>query len=192
MPDPSLSEAMQEALANASTDRILIDTISIYFDGLVDDEGNPSELRLFGGENAHAVRDDGVPLLYAKIEDDAEREAGEIVEFLGVPYQLMLPPMTSQSVAAAQLSVDSVDRKAHSLLEQAALSGKQITVTLRFYIAGEEATGPTSLPPREFIMVGGSGANASIDARLVFIAIGKKPFPATTYTPERFGTLVNA
>lgn len=192
MPDPTISEAMQEALANASTDKILIGTISIYFEGLQDDDGNPDELYLFGGENSHAVTDDGVPLLYARIEDGAPRNAGQIVEFKGVPFNLTLPPMTGDASAVAQLSVDSVDRKGHALLEAAATGGKRIYVTVRFYISGAEADGPTSLPPRRYIMVGAAGANAAIEAGLTFLALGNKPFPAETYTPEDFRTLAYA
>ncbi len=189
MPDPTLSEVEQEAYASASPDKLMIDTISIYYDGLVNDNDEPDELFLFNGNNAHSVSDEGVPLLFARIEAGAPRRAGELVTMLGIPFQLTRAPMTTETVAAAQLSIDSVEREAHDLLEAAAKGGKQIEVTYRSYRSGAEDGGPESLPPRRFIMTGASGSNASIDGRLVFLAIGKKPFPADTYRPDEFRTL---
>lgn len=192
MPDPTLDEVTQEAYASASPDKLMIDTISIYYDGLVDDDDNPSELYLFDGNNSHAVNEEGVPLLVARIEADAPRNAGAVITMLGIPFVITPAPMTTETVAAAQLSIDSVGHESHDLLEAAAKGGKQIEVTYRLYRSGAEDEGPQSLPPRRFIMVGATGSNASVDARLVFLAIGKKPFPADTYRPDEFRTLAYA
>src|SRR3989304_5127951 len=59
--DPTLDGGLQEAYASASPDKILIDTISIYYDGLVDGEDNPAELYLFNGENSTTVSEAGGP-----------------------------------------------------------------------------------------------------------------------------------
>lgn len=189
MPDPTLDEVMQEAYASASTDKIVIDTISVYYDGLVDDEENPTELYLFRGDNADSISDAGVPLLPAKIEDDAPRNAGETVTFIGVPFDIVLAPMTGEPVVAAQLTIDSVAREMHDILAAAAIGGKAIQVTYRAYVKGSELDGPQSLPPRRFILTGASADNASVSGRLVFLAIGNRQFPFDSYQPETYRTL---
>lgn len=189
MPDPTLDDVLNEAYASASPDKIIIDTISIWYDGLEPTEGGDEELYLFRGENATQITDAGVPLLTARIEADARRNAGDLVTFLGIPFNITLPPMTTEAVAAAQLSIDSVGREAHDLLEAAAKGGKQVEVTYRCYVQGNETVGPQSLPPRRFVMIGATGANAAVDARLVFLAIGNRPYPFDSYRPNTFRTL---
>src|SRR5581483_11030388 len=190
MPDPTLNDVLQEAYASASPDKIIIDTVSIYYAGLVDDHGDPAELYLFSGENSTTVREDGVPLLVARIEAAAARNPGALVTFLGIPFQLTLPAVNIEAVAAAQFTIDSVEREMHAVLEAAAKSSKQIEVTYRSYVKGLEDAGPQSLPPRKFIMQGASAGNASASGRLAFLSIGNIPYPFDTYRAETFRTLV--
>lgn len=189
MPDPTLDEVLQEAYASAAPDKIVIDTISVYYDGLLNAQAEPDELYIFGGENASAVDEKGVPLLVARIEQDALRHGGELVTFLGIPFSITLPPMNTEAVAAAQITIDSVGREMHDILEAAAKAGKQIEITYRAYVRGNETEGPQSLPPRKFIFTGAVAANASVSGRLAFLAMGNRPYPFDTYTPEVFRTL---
>jgi hypothetical protein len=189
MPDPTLDDVMREAYASASPDKVPIDTLSFYYEGLVDDLGAPSELYVFTGENETAVSEDGTPLLSARLEATAERNAGEVVTFLGVPFGITLAPMRTDAIVAAQLILDSVNREGHDLLEAAAKGGKQIEVTYRTYIAGNELTGPQSLPPRKFVLANAKGANDSITGQLVFLPMGNRPYPFDTYRPDTFKTL---
>src|SRR3972149_6914090 len=170
--DPTLDEVLQEAYASASPDKILIDTISIYYDGLVDGEDNPAELYLFNGENSTTVS-----------------EAGEPVTYLGISFKIVLAPMNNEPVASAMLTVDSVGREMNDALEAAAKGGKAIEVTYRLYVKGQETVGPQSLPPRKFVFSGAEAANASVNGRLAFLAIGNRAYPFDSYRPENFRTL---
>jgi hypothetical protein len=192
MADPTFNDVLQEAVASASPDKIMIDTLSIYYDGLVDDGDQPSELYLFNGDNAHAVTQDGVPQLFARIEASAARNGGQMATFLGLPFQFALPPMNTDAVTAASLTIDSVGREMHEVLELASKAGKRIEVTLRTYWKDHEDDGPQNLPPRRFLMVGVTGANGAVSGRLAFLSIGNRPFPFDTYKPDAFRTLANA
>lgn len=187
--DPTLNDVLQEAYASASVDKVIIDTLSFYYDGLVNDDEQPDEVYLFKGENYSSLTEDGVPLLLARIEAGAARNAGQVVTFRGVPFALTLPPMTNEPVAAAQLSIDSVNREMHDLLEAAAKGGKAIEVTYRSYVVGLENDGPQSLPPRRFLLSGVTGNNASVQGRLMFLHIGSRAYPFDSYRPETFRTL---
>jgi hypothetical protein len=189
MPDPTLNEAIQEAYASATPDKLMIDTLSIYYDGLVNDLDQPAELYLFDGNNPTSVTDAGVPLLLAKIEDTAPRAGGEMVTFIGVPFSITLPEMSTEAAVSAALQIDNVGREASDLLAAAAQGGKAITVTYRNYRAGAEASGPQNIPPRVFTLYDAEAAAGSVTGRLGFLSIGNRRFPFEPYRPDRFRTL---
>jgi hypothetical protein len=189
MPDPTLDEVMEEAYASASSDKILIETISIYYSGLINDVGQPDEVYLFNGDNSASVSDEGVPLLPARLEEGAERNSGQVVTFLGRPFTIVPAPMNTESIVVGSLRIDSVGREMHDMLEAAAKGGKAIEITYRTYIKGNELTGPQSLPPRKFHLQGATGDNTSVSGQLAFIAIGNRPYPYDSYRPDRFKTL---
>jgi len=179
---------MREAYASASSDKILIDTLSFWFEGMEPSPG-ASELYLFNGDNPTVVDDNGVPLLNARIEASSLRDAGRIVTFIGIPFSITLPAISVDTVVSAQLTVDSVNREGHDLLEAAAKGGKPIEVTFRTYILRSELDGPSNDPPLRFRFAGASADNNSVTGRLEFLAIGNVPFPRDIYRPERFPTL---
>lgn len=189
MPDPSLDDVLAEAFASASADKQIIDTISIWYDGLQPTDGGDEELYLFNGDNATTITEDGVPLLTARIEAGAPRNAGQLVTFIGIPFSITLPSMADEAEASAQLRVDSVGREMHTLLEAAAKGGKTIYVTYRAYVKGTETDGPHNLPPRRFIFSDAAAMNDAVEGRLAFLAIGNRAYPFDSYTPDRFPTL---
>jgi hypothetical protein len=189
MPSPTLSDAIKEAYASASSAAPAIETISVYYNGLVDDDDNPTELYIFTGANATSYRDDGLPLLSGKIEATAARNAGDVVTFLGIPFAITLPNVTEDPEVTAQITVDNVGREMSDLLAAAATSGNAVYMTYRPYIAGSELEGPEADPPITFILKNVQAPGSTVTADLITQTIGNRRFPFETYTPERFPTL---
>lgn len=189
MSDPSLSDAIKEAYASADSSQPITETISVYYAGLVDDLENPTELYLFTGANYSSIRDDGVPLLDAKIEAGAARNAGEAVSFLGVPFQITLPDVTENPQVVANITIDNVGREMSDLLAAAAISGQAVFITYRPYIVGSELDGPESEPPITFQLGNVKAPGNTVTADLLTLTIGNRRFPFQTYTPDRFKTL---
>ena len=191
MPALNLSDALKEAYASADGDLVAIDTIGIYFDGLVDEtSGLPADVFLFNGNNPTAVSDGGAALLIARLEAAAPRNAGELVNFRGIPFSITRPEMTTAAVPSATLTIDNIGREMVELLKQAATGGKSIYVTYRQYIAGFESDGPENTPPPVFSLVDvnvGNSATGTLFPRIV----GNRRFPFETYTAQRFKTLLN-
>src|SRR3989304_548487 len=129
--DPTLDEVLQEAYASASPDKILIDTISIYYDGLVDGEDNPAELYLFNGENSTTVSEAGVPMLTARIEDGAARHAGGLVTYLGLAFKIVLAPMNNEPVPSHLIPVNINHNETSPALKAPSKGVKAIEVTYR-------------------------------------------------------------
>ena len=190
MTDTDLSEAIKEAYASADSSLVPIDTISVYYAGLVDDDGNPSELYIFTGANATSYRDsDALPLLTAKIEASAPRNAGTLQIFLGIPFQITPPGVTENPMVQAQLTIDNVGREMSDLLQAAATSGNAVKITYRPYIAGSELDGPEVEKPMVFTLSNVKAPGNTVTADLVVTTVGTRRFPFETYTPARFKTL---
>jgi hypothetical protein len=82
MTNPSMSEALQEAYASADPDQVIIEALSIYYDGLARRRRQPGGSASFScGDNPTSVSDDGVATLLARLEIErgAERRHRSIL-----------------------------------------------------------------------------------------------------------------
>lgn len=189
MPDPTLSEAMKEAYASADPDVPILETLSFYFDGQLDEDGNPADLFIFNGNNPTFVSPEGIPYLSAKLEASAPRNAGEVVSFTGIPFQITLLGVSTEAAPRAMLAVDNINQETVDLLIEAAQGGKSVSVTFRQYLVGSESAGPENDPPIVFNWVDVEVVNQQASGRLVPPTVGNRRFPFETYVPSRFRTL---
>lgn len=189
MADLTLSEALEEAYASADPDVPIIDTLAVYYNGLVDDNGDPSDLFIFGGYNPTIIAPDGTRTLRARLEATAARKAGQIVDFIHVPFSITLPELTTEPIPNANVSIDAVGREITDLLAAAAQSGQAIEITYRAYLVGSETVGPENSPPIVFNLVDVQADTVSANGRLITLTIGSRRFPFERYTPSRFRTL---
>jgi hypothetical protein len=189
MPNITLSDALEEAYAAADPDIPIIPTISIYFDGLVDDADAPADVFLFDGANPTRINDDGSRELDAVLESTAPRRASSSVMFSAVPFSISIPDTTTDPTPRATLTVDNVGREMIDLLIQAAQGGKAIYITYREYLVGSEGAGPENDPPLKFNLVEVSASGVSVSGRLITLTVGSRRFPWQSYSPSRFPTL---
>lgn len=82
-----------------------------------------------------------------KLEEDAPYNPGQIVTFIGVPFEVRFPDKTEDSVGEFQFKINGVGFELDTDLEEAALSGGKITAILRIYVKGEELEGPAEIWP---------------------------------------------
>jgi hypothetical protein len=189
MTNLTLSDALEEAYASADPDVPIIPTISIYFDGLVDDDDNPADVFLFDGMNPTRINDDGSREFDAALEVTAPRRPGARVTFSAVPFSISIPDTTTDPLPRATLSIDNVSRDTIDLLVQAAQSGKAIYVTYREYLVGGENGGPENDPPLVFNLVEVTASGVSVSGKLLTLTIGSRRFPWQSYSALRFPTL---
>ena len=189
MPDPTISDALAEAYASAPADKVLIHTLSLWFAGLVDDDDDPTELYFFEGFTGDRRRDDGVPLRDMRLEPDARYHGGDVVEWIGVPFRVVLPDVSTRPLPKGQIIIDNVGREVADVLMQAVASGANVEITYRAYLSGMEDDGPQNDPPMVFQL-----QNVTIDATQVkgevtVANIAGKRFPGERYTVARFPAL---
>jgi len=77
-------------------------------------------------------------------EDDAPLNPGDIVRYLGVPFQLMLPESSDSSPGSMQIRV-ALHADFDKYLEAAATNPGVINANYRNYIKGREKEGPAEI-----------------------------------------------
>ena len=122
MPDPALSEAIQEAYANAPSDAIILHTLELRHPDFRDDAGNATAIRV--------VRDQVD--LTARLEADAPLNAGQMVTFIAMGFDLDLPPVDTAPVPEIVVTLDNVSHivltDSGGIQEEAPSLGKPVLV----------------------------------------------------------------
>ena len=78
MTDNTLSEALKEAYASAPSETVLLHTLELRHPAFVDDNGNPTAIRIVRDNKNYICR----------LEDTAPLNPGEEVEFQALPLTL--------------------------------------------------------------------------------------------------------
>lgn len=168
---PIWSRAWAEAHASEEPRRIVHDTLEFWHPNLTD------PIR---------VVNDTVNLT-ATLEDDAPRNAGEAVLFIGCPFQVTLP---SKDSPVTEIAVDNIGRELMSVLRMAVQSHESITVIYRPYVA-TELSEPAMDPPLEMVV-----EDVPTDIYTVRVRAGlgdprARKFPRVEYTPLEFAGLAH-
>lgn len=126
-----------------------------------------------------------------KLEDTAPNNPGEVVEFIGLPFEVQFPDKTQDNAGEFTFKVNGVGFELDADLEAAALSGGKITAILRIYIKGHELEGPAEIWRSIFIK------NPSIDATSGDVTATGSFFDwldktfGYNYTPGKYPALVS-
>lgn len=126
-----LEKAIQEAYASAPVDVQMLHTLEINHKSF----SQPARVACWPVEPE-------IKKFLLKIEDDAIYNPGQMVEFIGLPFQVVLPEKSSDTPGSIQIRISGVGDYLDEDLEAAALSGGRISVIYRGYIIGREAEGP--------------------------------------------------
>ncbi len=203
MPDPALEQAIREAYASAPSDTVILHTLELRHPAFVDDDGDPTAVRVvrnfadaerwrdLGGAEARAVLDalptdarDRVGLV-ARLEADAPRDAGRMVPFVALAFDLELPPVDTAPVPEIAVTLDNVGREIVRHLDAAATSLERIEVTYRPYLS-TDIEGPQMDPPITLTLTEVEVDVFRATGRARMLDIGNRAFPAETYTATRF------
>lgn len=186
LPDHGLSDkemldlALAESYASASQDTILLYGIEIDHKAF----SQPARVIRWSASTSTPKE------FQCKLEDDAPKNAGETVTFIGCPFEITFPDKTEENVGQFTFKVPGVAWLIQDELEAAALSGGKISAIVRVYVKGEEDKGPAQVWP------GINMESPSIDANTGDITIVGNLFGWLTrtfgknFTPSRYPALV--
>lgn len=135
--DPLLEEAIAEAYASAPQDVQILHTVEITHKTFT----TPARLVRY-------PLDGFKPREFAmRLEDNAVFDPGQVVTFIGVPFDVKLPEKSSDTPGEFTFHVSGVGDLLDVNLENAALEGGTISAVYREYVVGEELRGPASWWP---------------------------------------------
>ena len=203
MPDPALEQTIREAYASAPSDAVILHTLELRHPAFMDDEGEPTAIRVvrnfadeaswlsLGGAEVQAVLD-AMPVqardlvgLVARLEEDAPKDAGRMVPFIALAFDLELPPVDTAPVPEFAVTLDNVSREIVRHLDAAATSHEIIEVAYRPYLS-TDIEGPQMDPPITLTLTEVEVDVFRATGRARMLDIGNKAFPAELYTAKRF------
>ena len=135
--DPLLEQAIAEAYASAPQDVIPLHTLEVNHFTFTE----PVRICRWPVDGPEPER------FRCLLEDYAPFNPGQPVEFIGAPFELVLPEKSTESPGRFTIRVDNVGDILDEYLENAALSGGKITAIYREYLKGQEMDGPASVWP---------------------------------------------
>lgn len=191
MSDPTFDDVLKEAYASAPLDDLPIDTLSFYYEGMVDDIGNPMEIYIYRGIKGDRQSEENVPLKDFRLEAGARFYGGQVVEFIAVPFDVVFPEVANQPVARGQLQIDGVSRFVATALRQAVGLGVSLEVTHRVFMESLVDDGPSQNPPIIFNLTNVVITGQRVVGDIVLPTRGNRKFHrGEVYSPTRFPSLV--
>lgn len=175
MTDNTLSEALKEAYASAPSDVILLHTLELRHPSFLDENGNPTAIRVVRDNVDHTCT----------LEESASLNAGESVEFTAMAFDLTLPPVEAIPVPEIMLSIDNVSTEIIKYLDQAIETQDMIEMTYRPYLS-DDLTCPQMNPPITLVITDIKADVSKISATARMMDIGNKSFPAENYTVKKY------
>jgi hypothetical protein len=170
----SISEAIAEAYASATAGDPVLLTLELHHPDFT--------------APARVVND--FRTLTATLEADAPYNAGEAVEFSGVPFRYTKPEQTdSGAPAAVGIEIDNVSREITNLLLLAAESFEPVRVIEREYLPSDTSA-PHVLPVTTMELSGIEVSVETVRAQLSFGNLTNRKFPSLQYTAENSPGLV--
>ena len=127
MPDPTLSAALAEAYATASTDDVIFHTLELYHPAFT------APIRV--------VLD--FVSLDARIEATAARNPGAIVTFVPYAFEVTPPEQSSSGLAQCVIEIDNISQEIIAQIDVAVILPEAITVLYRQYLLSTLSTAST-------------------------------------------------
>lgn len=173
MPDSTLSQAIKEAYASAPDSSVAYHTLEIYHPSFT------TPIRV--------VRD--FVDLSAKLESTAPRNPSTYVTFVGYPFDIVPPEVSTTGVPTLQITIDNVSRDIMAGLESAVTTSTPITVIYRMFLSSD-LTAPQNNPPMTLTIISLSADVFRVTATATFGDLVNKRFPSVLYNVETFPGLV--
>ncbi len=174
MSNSNLSEAIKEAYASSPSDVFLYHTLEVKHPDFIDDEGNPTTIRIVQG--------------FKNIT--ATLETGETVKFQSMCFDIEQPPVDTSAVPEITVEIDNVSREIIKHLDNAASSQHKTELIYRPYLSSDLST-PQMIPPISLTVTEINGDVYKITAKARMTDIGNKTFPNETYRLTKFMGLVS-
>jgi hypothetical protein len=120
-----------------------------------------------------------------RLEAAAPRDAGLLVPFVALGFDLELPPVDTIPVPEIVVTLDNVGREIAKHLDAAAVSQERIEVMYRPYLSAD-IEGPQMDPPMTMTLSEVEVDVFRVTGRARVLDIGNKAFPSEIYTIRKY------
>lgn len=130
-----LARALYESYASAAQDSIVLITVEFNHKAF----SQPARVARWSAALPTPKK------FQCKLEPGALYNPGQVVDFIGLPFEAQFPDKTEDNVGSFQFKAQGIGFELDGDLEAAALSGGKITAIVRLYLKGEELSGPAEV-----------------------------------------------
>ena len=177
--DTNLKQKLIESRAGGMAGVFEINTLSFWYDGLKDTDGNDTEIYMYNANMYTNRNDNGIKILTATLENGVQ------VDFLNVPFEMTEPDITTNPIPELKITIDNVGMLATDFAEQANDNNKAIRVTHRLYLS-DDLTAPATNKPTIFWLGSVQDTDFNMSAVCSFPLFANRQFPKLSYTTAKF------
>lgn len=160
------SEALQEAFAGHRPTEVIYNTIELDHPDFT--------------EPARLVQ--GYADITARMEADAPRNPGELVQYVAADWDFVFPTVAENQTSEFKLTFDNVSREISDALRLASESQHPVTVRFRMYLDGNLTVGPETDPPFEMEIRDAEAGIYTVEATASMEDIVNAAFSRLIYT----------
>jgi len=143
-----IQAAIEEAWASCTAEELPLHTLEFHHQAF----SQPARVALWTAASQEITK------FSCLLEENAPHDPGAVVEFIGLPFELVMPEKNDSTPGEFQLRVSGIGYELDANLEAACLSGGKITCIYREFLQGAELDGPG------FVWPGISIKDPSIDS----------------------------
>jgi len=176
----SFDQAVKEAYASAPQDRVVFDTLEVLHPAFVDDEGQPTAIRVVRGYES----------IRARLEADAPLNGGQYVEFTAAAFGFSLPGFEEDQVPQMKLTLDGVTQKVIAHIEAASSTPTEPIVMIYRPFVSTDLSKPGMDPPIVMELANVNAGGLRITGTATLDDVHNAAFPRLKYLPSRFPGLV--
>ncbi len=172
----TIDQALAEVYASNPQDDFVLNTLELRHPTFVDDDGNPTAIRVVANfEPLTAMLEAGAPL-----------NAGQMVQFEALGFDFTLPSLAEGQPPELAITLKGVSWKVIVHLENAITMTDKIEVTFRRFLAASPEAGPRDGRPMTLYASVVKATLTEVTMTADLTDIHNKAFPSNVYTPTTF------
>lgn len=192
MPTPEeLALETAKRYSAAVLDDVLIPALEIRHPAILDEEGDPTAIRIVNDMGTLLGTVDDVDAFgwQLGLEADAPLNGGETVTFVYCPFDYVPPSQTDEAIQAGKLKIDNVARYISQYIDDLMLTQADLSITYREYWL-TELTVPSVVITQTAKSIEVNNQSVSLTAN--YGDIVNRNFPSVVYQPSQFRGLIQS
>ncbi|MCJ8325206.1 MAG: DUF1833 family protein [Rhizobiales bacterium] len=187
----SADDAYKDSLAQVTDVYEVFSVLSLYYDGMVDELGNPTEAYIYSGVvTPDEYDDEAIAYKDIMIEAGAVVKAGQVVKAVQMPFEYEGAPTHDAGYFSFKIKIANINRVIAKYSRAAMEAGQEVYAHFRVYKSddplGSLVERPVSLALK-FVSLANGVATAEVTMKAANLANTK--WPMREFDMQNFGAL---